>query len=327
MELLCKESDIQPSEWESLVSVSSTASWFQTREAFEFFNGLPLMKAFVVAVKEGEILKGLVTGYIQKDGGKLKQFFSKRAIILGGPLLADSITDDELSSMLHALKDRLKREAIFIETRNFNDFSKWRKTFEDCGFRYEPHLNFHLNTESEELAQSNIGKHRWRYIRISMRDGAKLVDHPSWEQIKSFYEMLDELYRTKVKKPLYPLAFFEKLYGMKSAKFFLVEYESVIIGGSLCMCLEGKTVYEWAKCGNDHYRKNIYPSSVATWLGIQYAANNGFLRYDFLEDSQFFSFFPKFNIISEKFFINSFAELGYKFSFASKFVVNVIKRL
>lgn len=282
MNIVFKINDIDQSQWDALVKTSPTATWFQTREAFSFFDKLSFMEVIVVAVETDGVLKGLAIGYIQKDGGKIKQFFSKRAIILGGPLLSDNVTDDELKILLNALKDNLKRRAIYVETRNFNDYGTWKNVFEECGFAYEPHLNFHVNTETKEIAQANIGKHRWRYIRISMRDGAKLVESPTWEQVEKFYGILSDLFETKVKTPLFPIAFFKELFKLQNAKFFLVEYEGEIIGGSICMCLEGRTVYEWVKCGNEHFHKNIRPSSLATWLGIEYAAENGYPRYDFM---------------------------------------------
>lgn len=282
MKSLIEIQDIDKSQWDALIQSSPVATWFQTQEAFGFFDSLSFMEAFAVAVESEGKLKGLVVGYVQKDGGRLKQFLSRRAVILGGPLLADDISDEELATLLNALKDRLERKAIFIETRNFNDYSRWRTVFEQCGFGYEPHLNFHVNTETKEIAQANIGKHRWRYIRISMRDGAKLVEIPTWEQVKKFYGILTDLFETKVKTPLFPIAFFKELFKLQSAKFFLVEYEGEIIGGSICVCLEGRTVYEWVKCGNEHFHKNIRPSSLVTWLGIEYAAENGYPRYDFM---------------------------------------------
>lgn len=268
--------------WADLVKCSPVATWFQTREAFEFYDSLSFMEAFAVSVESDGSLKGVIVGYVQKDGGKLKQFFSRRAIVVGGPLLADDVTDEELEAMLRTLKKKLKRKAIYIETRNFNDYGRWKEVFEECGFSYEPHLNFHVNTESTEIAQANIGKHRWRYIRVSMRDGAKLVETPTMEQIEKFYGILEELYKTKVKTPLFPIEFFKKLFELDSAKYFLVEFEGEIVGGTVCMCLEGKTLYEWMKCGNEHFHKNIRPSSLATWLGMQYAAENGYSRYDFM---------------------------------------------
>lgn len=282
MKSLIEIQDIDKSQWDALIQSSPVATWFQTQEAFGFFDSLSFMEAFAVAVESEGKLKGLVVGYVQKDGGRLKQFLSRRAVILGGPLLADDISDEELATLLNALKDRLERKAIFIETRNFNDYSRWRTVFEQCGFGYEPHLNFHVNTETKEIAQANIGKHRWRYIRISMRDGAKLVEIPTWEQVEKFYGILTDLFETKVKTPLFPIAFFKELFKLQSAKFFLVEYEGEIIGGSICVCLEGRTVYEWVKCGNEHFHKNIRPSSLVTWLGIEYAAENGYPRYDFM---------------------------------------------
>ena len=282
MNTTCNIDEIDNAGWAALVEQSSTATWFQTREAYDFFDSLSFLEAFVVAVGGEAELKGLIVGYVQKDGGKLKQFFSRRAIITGGPLLADDITPAELTALLTATTRHLRHKAIYIETRNLNDYSRWRTTFEACGFSYEPHLNFHLATPTVEAAQSAIGRHRWRYIRLSLRDGAALVENPTLQQVRQFYLLLQDLYRTKVRMPLYPFEFFERLLTVAGARYLLVEYGGQVVGGSLCVCLPGKAVYEWAKCGDEHRHKNIRPSSLATWLGIRHAAENGYPRYDFM---------------------------------------------
>lgn len=273
---------INTKAWADLVSRSPVATWFQTYEAYSFFDSMSFLKAFAYAVEKEGRLKGVVVGYIQKDGGKLKQFFSRRAVVLGGPLLADDISDEELTLLLQGVKEQINKKTIFIETRNFNDYSRWRAVFENCGFNYESHLNFHIDTKTVEAAQANVGKHRWRYIRISLRDGASLIETPSSTQLKSFYSILRNLYRTKVKTPLFPYEFFDKLFKMDGARFFLVEYKNVVIGGSVCVCLEGKAVYEWFVCGDDSFQKGIRPSSVATWFGIEYSARNGYPIFDLM---------------------------------------------
>ena len=48
------------------------------------------------------------------------------------------------------------------------------------------------------------------------------------------------------------------------------------------MCLQNRVLYEWFVCGNDGFHKGIRPSSVATWFGIKYAAENGCKRFDFM---------------------------------------------
>lgn len=282
MNILTNCENINQARWESLIKASPTATWFQTREAFDFFDSLSFMESFVVAVETNGVLKGLVVGYIQKDGGKLKQFFSKRAIILGGPLLADDITDEELKTLLKTLKDSLKRKAIYIESRNFNDYSQWKEVFEECGFGYEPHYNVHVDTSTMEEVNENLGKSRKRDIRVSFRDGATIVFHPTIEQVREYYVILHDLYKNKVKTPLFSLAFFEALFQLPSSIFLLVEYEGKIVGGTVCVGLSGKALYEMYACGKDGSYKNIFVSELATYAGLQFAAEAGYPRFDMM---------------------------------------------
>ena len=282
MNLLLSIKDIGPFAWESLLKTSTVATWFQTREAFDFFDSLSYAEAFVVAVGSEASLKGLVVGYVQKDGGRLKRFFSRRAVIYGGPLLADDIADEELEAMLLALKEKMRHKAIYVETRNFNDYSRWRKTFENCGFEYESHYDIHIDTSSMDVVNEKIGKSRKRDIRVTIRDGATLVWHPTLEQVRDFYAILSNLYKTKVKTPLAPWDFFEKLYELPSSQYILVEYHGEIIGGTVNVGLPGKAVYEMYVCGKDAVYKNIFPSELATYAGLQYAAGNGFPKFDMM---------------------------------------------
>ena len=204
--------NINCDSWSNLVQSSTVASWFQTPEVYIFFNSLSFLEAFCVAVETDGVLKGVVVGCIQKDGGKLKQFLSRRAIINGGPLLADDITDEELVALLGAVKNHLERKAIYIETRNFNDYSRWRSVFENCGFLYEPHYDIQVDTTTMDVVNTNIGKSRKRDVRVSLRDGASIVEEPTNTQIKDYYLILSELYKNKVKTPLFSFEFFEKLF-------------------------------------------------------------------------------------------------------------------
>lgn len=279
--------EINPTAWQELVDSSPYATWFQTPEAYAFYASNPdEMTPFAYAVAEDSSspyrLKALCVGYITKEKSALKQFFTRRAIVIGGPLLAEDATDQNVEQLLCTTIAELQSQAIYVETRNFNDYSKWKTIFEQCGFSYQPHLNFHVDTSTMELARSNIGKHRWKYIRLSIRDGATMVENPTLHQVRECYEILKDLYATKVKTPLFSWKFFEQLYYTKNAHYLLVELEGKIIGGTICVSLPHKALYEWFVCGNDHYRKGIRPSSVATWYGMQYAATHGYPLFDLM---------------------------------------------
>ena len=258
------------------------SNWFQTDECLEFYKSLGFIEAFDCSVSRGGVLKGHIAGYIQKDGGRLKQFFSRRAIINGGPMLADDITPDELQELLNKCHSKLKGKAIYAETRNFNDYSSYKRLFEKYGWIYESHYNFHVDCTDWNSVEANIGKHRKKYIRLSLRDGASIVDNPSLEQVKEFYEVLRDLYAKKVKTPLWPFSFFEALYHCPSSRFLLIQFDNKIIGGSACVQYTEECLYEWFACGNDGIYKNIHPSSLTKFAGLKYCSNNGIKRFDMM---------------------------------------------
>ncbi len=266
-------------------------------------------------------LKAVCVGYITRERSALKQFFTRRAIIIGGPLLAEDASDAEVAALLKAVKSMpilnpsLKGRTsntkklspfplgegrgeaynspsfrkglgvglpIYIETRNFHDYSKWRHVFEQCGFAYQPHLNFHVDTSSVEVVDKNLGKSRKRDIRTTIRDGVTPVLNSTIEQVREYYAILKDLYTTKVKTPLFSWHFFEQLYRTAHGRFILTEYQGKIIGGTVCVVLPNKAVYEWFVCGVDGVYEHIFPSSYATYLGIRYAAENGCQIFDMM---------------------------------------------
>ena len=289
--------DINRTEWSALVKTSATGAWFQTPEAYCFYESLPeLFRPFAVGIaRDAEHLDamrlessnlelvGVCVGYVTVEKSPIKQFLTRRAIITGGPALADDAMDEEVEALMLAVRKQLQPQAIYVETRNFNDYSHWKDAFAAAGFEYVPHLNFHVHTDQGwEAVEENIGKHRKKYIRLSFRDGATVEENPTMEQVRAYYEILKELYKTKVKMPLQPWEFFEKLYHCPSCKYLLVLYEGQVVGGSICMLLPGHGVYEWYACGKDGVFKNIHPSSVTKYAGMKYACDNDYAVFDMM---------------------------------------------
>ena len=287
--------EINPLAWQKLVDESSYATWFQTQEAYLFYAANKQeMTPFACGIeREGE-LRAVCVGYVTKERSRVKQFYTRRAIIIGGPLIADNANEEDIARLLYAIQQPCRLIAqspyrptwrnlpIYIETRNFHDYSKWKNVFEACGFDYQPHLNFHVDTTSVELIESNLGKNRKRDIKTSIRDGATIIEQPTIEQVREYYVLLKQLYTTKIKTPLFSLSFFEQLYAQPNGRFILVELNGEIIGGTVCVELPGKCLYEWFVCGRDGEWKSIFPSSLATYAGIRYAAEHGCKRFDMM---------------------------------------------
>ena len=330
--------EIDRGEWSRLVQTSATGTWFQTPEAYEFFaSQSELFKPFVVAISNDaslnevqhsinsslQTLRAVCVGYVTLERNPIKQYFTRRAIINGGPALADDATDEEVAVLLEAVKEKaslqlspvgkwdtaqepshlgcfkgrlcsllLGRDGvgspIYIETRNFNDYSRWKGAFEKAGFSHQPHLNFHVDCTDKEQMWERLSENRKRQVRHVNGDSKfeisnlRLDNIPVTEQdVREWYAILSELYRTKVKTPLWPVEFFVEAYRQGVGQFLLVRHEGKIIGGSMVVRDE-KTVYEWFECGLNALSKEQYPSVMATYAGMCYAAEEGIGRYDMM---------------------------------------------
>ena len=290
---------IERAEWSRLVLASTTGTWFQTPEAYDFFASQPeLFMPFAFGLIDDQSpkanhksqLRAVCVGYVTLEKSALKQFFTRRAIIIGGPALANDATDQEVHILMMAVKDFLKSQAIYIETRNFNDYSRWQLAFKEAEFDYQPHLNFHVDTTSLEIVDANLGKSRKRDIRTTVREGVQIVDltndvpnkSEKVKMVHEYYKILKNLYATKVKTPLFPESFFQVLANHLDARFLLTKFHGQIIGGTVCVEQTNKCLYEWFVCGEDGVYPHVFPSSYATYAGIQYAAGHGLPRFDMM---------------------------------------------
>ena len=84
-------------------------------------------------------------------------------------------------------------------------------------------------------------------------------------------------------------------YRQNIGKFMLVKHDNKVIGGSFCVEFKKipitnhqlpisacGAVYEWFECGANAENKEQYPSVTATYMGMEYAAEHGFARYDMM---------------------------------------------
>ena len=265
---------IDRQQWSELVRTSETGTWFQSPEAYDFFASLPeLMEPFVYGVERDGKLAAVCVGYVTKERNPIKQFFTRRAIIIGGVVMAANCAKEGMTVLLSYIRKDLESKTIYIETRNFNEYSVWKEAFEASGFAYKPHLNFHVDPSI-----NNLSDNRKRQLKKSDAITELALNEL---EIKEWYEVLAELYRTKVKTPLWPIEFFLEAYRQGIAKFLLVKHEGRIIGGSMVVTDE-RTVYEWFECGLNAEYRDQYPSVMATYAGIQLAHQSGCSRYDMM---------------------------------------------
>lgn len=283
--------EINPLAWQKLVEESPYATWFQTQEAYQFYaTNKQEMTPFACGIERDGELRAVCVGYVTKERSQVKQFYTRRAIIIGGPLIADSANKEDVARMLYAIQQPCRLIAqspyrptwrnlpIYIETRNFHDYSKWKSVFEAFGFRYQPHLNIQVTCDAEHT----MSEQRRRQVKKAISNGATICEAQSEQEIRDWYEILYKLYREKVRTPLFTEEFFLQFYRKGKGKYLLVKHEGKVIGGMMCPILDGKAIYEWYVCGLDEDYREQYPSVMATYAAIEYAKANGLPLFDFM---------------------------------------------
>jgi len=274
------DDNIPRDAWRELLLNSDFSTPFQTVEFYDFFNSVTGYSAIALAVEDSGKLCALVVATIQKENG-IKGYFSKRAIIYGGPVLHGDWRN-ELYLLLNELNHRLRDKVIYIQIRNFHDYSYYKEIFLELGWLYEPYLNFRLNCTSQEIVFNQLNNNRKRQIKKAIKNGVAIKEATSMLEVHEFYEILKHLYVHRVKKPLPHLTFFESFYNQNIGKYLIVLYKDRIVGGIMCPMQAGKAIYEFYIAGLDKEYKDISPSVMATWAAIEYGYKNGFQYFDFM---------------------------------------------
>jgi serine/alanine adding enzyme len=275
--------------WEAFIAGHLDGTVFQSPEMYELYLETEKMKPVVIGVADSNNkLVGVLSSVIIQEMNGLAGYFSSRTVIYGGPLI-DPICPDKkkiLQFILEGLIDEVKNRSIFIQFRNFTDQGECLDIYSRNGFYLRDRLNLIVNTSGRDIVLSNMSASRLRQVRKGLSIGATLIEPSSIEQVGEFYNILQMLYRYKVKKPLPSWDFFEGFYTMSKEGRLgiirLVEYKGRIIGGILSPVTPGKTIYEWYVCGLDQQYKEVYPSVLATWAAIDYAIDHGIPRFDFM---------------------------------------------
>lgn len=272
--------EIAEEKWIKFLISNNLSSPFVTSTFYKFFNSLDGNKADVFAIEQDGKLKALILVTIQQEKG-IKSYFSRRGIVYGGAAL-DSQNEQVNSMLLEKAIQHYKGQLIYLEQRNYHDYSQFKETYIKSGFNYIPWLNFHLDVNDIPLVKKNMSSSRLRQIKKAIKNGAEWREAQTENEVIAFYTILKELYEEKIKKPIFPIEFFIEFFRQNIGKYLLIYFDDKVIGGIMCPIQENNTIYEYYVCGLDSDYKDQYPSIMATWAAIEYASQNNIPLFDFM---------------------------------------------
>ncbi|MBO8157946.1 peptidoglycan bridge formation glycyltransferase FemA/FemB family protein [Thermosyntropha sp.] len=246
----------------------------------------------LVLEKDGEVKASLLIlkRRLPLPGINKSIFYAPR-----GPV-AD-IHDEEINRLLFEGAERLAREhgAIFLKIDP--DVSKDEQIFADilkkCGFRknetgldfegVQPNFVMRLDINQDEEALLKNMHSKWRYnIRLAERRGVKIREARGKEDLKVFYEILQETAQRDnflIRGYEYYEWIWDYMIEAGYAKIFMAEYEGEVIAGTIAMRTGRKVWYLYGASSNRH--RNVMPNYLLQWHMIKWAKEMGCTLYDF----------------------------------------------
>jgi lipid II:glycine glycyltransferase (peptidoglycan interpeptide bridge formation enzyme) len=228
----------------------------------------------------------MITGIRNAGGGSLKRYFTSRVVILGEPHFSNQVKSKLQKTSDWQFTDKLKNNSIYTELRLLEPVVN-KAAIQSVPYTHcIPYLNILVDTTpAAETLYSNLSSTKKRQVQSAVKAGATVRKAESEEEVEIFYQLLQKLYREKIKKPLLAKEVFLRIYRNKSlGEIFLVFYNKRIVGGMLCPVFEKKEMYEWYIAGLDDEMKKhkVFPSVLLTWEVIKYASQNGYSRFNFM---------------------------------------------
>ncbi|MFC2113903.1 peptidoglycan bridge formation glycyltransferase FemA/FemB family protein [Bacteroidota bacterium] len=213
--------------------------------------------------------------------------FSKRIVIYGFP--TNSI--EELSELLPLIQ-KYSKGIIYTEFRNLYDQTILKEVLAQYKFYWLDWLNIFVNTTDKEVMWKSINDGKQLQIRKSLNNGAELCLANCVEEVHQFYNILSNLYKNKIHKPLPDWSFFKAFYeetkDTEWGRFILVKCQGKVIAGMMCPITPNQEMYEWYMAGLDHKYKGlgIYPSVLVTWGAMKYACKHNIPKFNFMGAGQ-----------------------------------------
>lgn len=275
--------NVSINSWNDLIERSNYNTVFQSHCMYEFWENENGCDPLILGVHdENNVLVCLCLIVIISNGNGLMKQLTKRAIIYGGPVIDNEADGAKtVSFLLGNMNDILKRKSIYVEFRNSFDYSFLKNLFRNEKWNYIPYQNYKIELKDNDSVFGRFSSEKRRQIRKSLREGAIISYDKNEDDLVSIHNILINIYKNKVKKPLPSLSFFKGLMKVENAGISSIKYEGKVIGGAIFV-YDGTCIYDWYRGGEDVEYKKQFPSTLAAWSVIEYGLLNKIPMFDFM---------------------------------------------
>ena len=272
---------IDRAEWGAFVEAHPKGNVFQTPQMFDVYQLTPGYSPQVIALEQDKQMVGLMMWVVMREKG-LKARFSARSIIQGAPIAKDD-KPEYIIALLEAYEQLRDKGMIYTQVRNHFEMLTVNDAFQQCGYRFESHLNFIITLDNEEDVWNRIGKGRIKQIKKALKNGLYVdVYEPGRvtdELIAQGYEVIRSVYQ-RAGLPLTDLAQIQATNEQKLLVVFVVRNAEGEMLGCRFGLLYRDSIYGWYAGSCSQYY-SLFPNDILIWETLRWGINHGYRTFDY----------------------------------------------
>lgn len=261
---------------------------FHSTELFHIYEATPGYTPLLIVASEGGKPIAKLLAAVRKSVRLFLPSFIKRCEVYGTGEYFDAEVDKEaiFSEMLQHLTNEALREAFLIEFRNLENAKFGYKTFRTNHYFAINWLRVCNSLYTPEPVEEHFSPSRIRQIKKGLKNGAKVREAHTAEEIRAFAQMLNNVYSNKIRRHFPSMDFFQQLEAQMTkdqrSRIFIVTYKEKIIGGSTCIYSDNHA-FLWFSGGMRKMYALQYPGILAVWYALHDAKQRGYSHLEFMD--------------------------------------------
>lgn len=261
---------------------------FHSTELFHIYEATPGYTPLLIVASENGVPVAKLLAAIRKSVRLFPPSIIKRCEVYGtGEYFDETINKEAVfSDMLQRLTDEALRDAFLIEFRNLENSLFGYKVFRNNQYFAINWLRVRNSLHNVEQAEVRFSPSRIRQIKKGLKNGAKVKEAHTPEEIHAFAKMLHHNYSAKIRRHFPSMDFFQQLEKQmtlsRQSRIFIVTYKEKIIGGSACIYSDDNA-YLWFSGGMRKTYALQYPGILAVWQALHDAKERGYRHLEFMD--------------------------------------------
>lgn len=261
---------------------------FHSRELFHIYEATPGYTPLLIVATEGEKPIAKLLAATRTSVRWFPPSIIKQCEIYGtGEYLDDTIDKEAVfGEILEHLTTEVLRNSFLIEFRNLENAMFGYKHFRKNYYFPVNWLRVRNSLHNAKSTEERFSPSRIRQIKKGLKNGAKIEEAHSIEEIREFSQMLRQVYSSHIRKYFPNIVFFHhmdtRLIQSGQGKIFVIKYKEKIIGGSACI-YSGDNAYLWFSGGMRKSYALQYPGILAVWMALKDARERGYRHLEFMD--------------------------------------------